>query len=82
MTSERDDQYNVVQFFDNDMHEYVKRNVTLREAVEVAARCTRSVGARTGTVVKVIITDSGDDTNFMWEFGKGIVFPPEAAGRE
>ena len=68
-------EYSVVQFFDNDTYEYVSRFVEAKEAVETAARCTRSVGAQTGVVTRVIITDGGDHTNFEWKFGKGITFP-------
>ena len=50
-----------------------------REVVEAAKHHTQSVGARLGFVVKVI-TDGGDHTNFVWEYGKGITYPPDAAG--
>lgn len=67
--------YNVVQFFANDMHEYVRRNVSAQEAVDAARHYCTSIGAKLGTTVKVIITDDGDYTNFQWEFGKGITYP-------
>lgn len=69
------DLYNVVQFFDDGTHEYVRRNVSPQKAVEVAKAYTESVGAQLGTTVAVIITDDEDLTNFRWEYGKGIVFP-------
>ena len=31
---------------------------------------------RDPTIAKVLIVDADDYTNFLWERGKGIVFPP------
>lgn len=69
--------HNVVQFFKDDTYEYVVRNVPAAEAAAVVRRCITSVAGRTGLVKRVIITDLLDCTNLEWEFGKGIVFPPE-----
>ena len=74
------DEFSVVQFFDNGTHEYVRRGVAAKEAVEAAAHYCGSVGARLGFVTTVIITDGDDYRVFQWEHGKGVVFPPEAAG--
>jgi hypothetical protein len=70
--------FNVVQFFKDGTHEYVRRNVTIDEAMKAAHHYTRSVGARLGMTVRVIITDTSDLTNFEWRFGEGITYPPEA----
>lgn len=67
--------FNVVQFFKDESYEYVCRNVSAEEAVQAAKHYTTSVGARIGTTRRVIITDSGDCTNFEWKFGEGVVFP-------
>jgi predicted metallo-beta-lactamase superfamily hydrolase len=75
-------EFSVVQFFDNDTYEYVRRGVTAQEAVEASAHYCGSVGARLGYVTKVMITDGDDYCVFQWEHGKGVVFPPEAAGFE
>lgn len=75
-------EFSVVQFFDNGEHEYVRRGVAAEEAVQAAAHYCRSVGARLGFVTMVIITDGDDYRVFQWERGKGVVFPPEAAGFE
>ena len=76
------EQFNVVQFFTDGSYEYVRRCVGGEEAVKVFKRMTETVGARIGTTVKVIITDGGDCTNAMWEFGKGLVYPTkEELGR-
>lgn len=70
--------FNVVQFFEDDTYEYVRRGVGAEEAVRAAKHYTESVGARMGLVKKVIITDSGDETNFEWRQGEGVVFPPRS----
>lgn len=71
-------EYSVVQFFENGHYEYVRRGVSALAAVEAARHYTSSVAARLGVVVRVIITDSGDQTNFEWKHGEGITFPHEA----
>lgn len=76
--SERE--FSVCQFFPDGSYEYVCRDVDAKEASERFAACTRSVGARIGTTVRVIITDGGDFTNMEWKHGDGIVYPPECAG--
>jgi len=67
--------FNVVQFFKSGGHEYVRRNVPGKEAVDAAWHYTHSVGATAGFTCRVIITDSGDSTVYEWIFGKGTVFP-------
>ncbi len=69
-----DDLYNVVQFFPDGGYEYTRRNVTDIEAAKAFKAATETVGAKIGTTVRVIITDSGDCTNAEWKFGEGITF--------
>jgi hypothetical protein len=69
-------EFNVCQFFDDGSFEYVRRGVGPKEAVETAKHYTESVGAQIGTTRRVIITDGGDDTNFEWRYGEGVVYPP------
>jgi hypothetical protein len=69
------EEYSVVVWYPDDSYEYVSRWVGGREAVEMAKRLTESVGGRSGLIAKVAVTDGADDTNFLWEYGKGIVFP-------
>lgn len=76
MTAIPNELFNVVQFFKDGTHEYVRRNVPVEEAVEAAKHYTTSVGAKMGTTVRVMITDSGDLCCFDWIRGQGIVFPP------
>lgn len=75
------DLFSVVQFFEDDTHEYVRRGVEAKEAVETARHYCSSIGARLGTTMRVIITDGGDDT-VEWQFGRGVTFPPEAVGKQ
>lgn len=69
--------FNVVQFFLDGNYEYVRRRVPDHEAASAFQHYTTSVGARIGTTVRVIITDSGDEICAEWLFGKGVVFPPQ-----
>jgi hypothetical protein len=70
-------EFSVCQFFENDTYEYVRRWVSLEEAVNAAKHYCTSVAAKIGIVRRVIITDGGDSTNFMWEYGKGITYKGE-----
>jgi hypothetical protein len=68
-------EFSVCQFFHDDIYEYVRRGVSIEEAVDAFKHYTTSVGARLGTTKRVIITDGGDCTNAEWEFGKGLTYP-------
>lgn len=70
-----DELFNVVQYFENDSYEYVRRNVTAEEAGEAFTHYTSSVAVKLGIVKKVVITDQGDEINAEWVYGKGLVFP-------
>ena len=72
-----EDTFNVVQFFEDGSYEYVRRNVSAKEAGAAMAHYTRSVAARMGIVKRVIITDILDQTCFEWEYKKGITFPTQ-----
>lgn len=76
------DLFSVWQFFEDESYEAVRQRVPAEEAVEAARHYSASVGAKIGTTQRVIITDDGDDTVFEWQFGKGVTFPPEAAGKQ
>lgn len=69
------EKFNVVQFFEDESYEYVRRYVLLNEAIEAFKHYTTSVAARIGVTKRVIITDRGDCTVAEWEFGKGLVWP-------
>lgn len=66
--------FNVVVWF-GEQYIYDQRNVDAAEAVAHARNLTESVGAKCGIVTKVMITDGDDYCNFLWEHGKGVVFP-------
>lgn len=68
-------EFNVVQFFEDGSHEYVRRFVGAEEAVKTARIYTRNPAAMVGITRRVIITDGGDCTNFEWRYGEGVVFP-------
>lgn len=67
-------EFSVCQFFVNDTYEYVRRFVSGEEAVKAFAHYTNNVATRTGIVVRVIITDGGDNTNLEWVAGKGFSY--------
>jgi len=66
--------FNVVQFFEDDSHEYVRRGVTAEEAVKAAHHYCHCVGAQIGMTRRVIVTDEGDACCFEWQYGKGVTF--------
>jgi hypothetical protein len=70
-------EFSVCQFFPDGGHEYVRRWVTAKEAVEAFKHYSNSVGAQIGTTVRVIVTDGGDCTCMEWKLGEGYTFPPE-----
>lgn len=67
-------EFSVCQFFVDGTYEYVRRYVTVEEAVRAAHFYTHNVSARIGLTTRVTITDGGDCTCFEWIHGKGIVF--------
>lgn len=69
-------EFSVCQFFEDGSYEYVRRNVSAEEAVNVAKIYTSNVAAKLGITRRVIITDGGDFTNFEWRVGDGVVYPP------
>jgi hypothetical protein len=72
-------EFSVYCYFPDGTWEDQVRFVTVEEAMRVAERLTRNVGARLGTTRRVIITDGGDDTVWEWQHGKGITWPLEAS---
>ena len=68
-------EFNVVIFDPDDRYEYVQRWVDARTAIETAASYTTRPAAQIGIIRKVMVTDGGDSTVFLWEYGQGVVFP-------
>lgn len=73
-------EFSVCQFFSDSAgtmtgtHEYTRRFVSAKEAVEAAHHYCNSIAAKNGIVDRVIITDGSDCVNFEWQFGKGVTF--------
>jgi hypothetical protein len=70
-----DELFSVCQFFKDDTYEYVRRNVTVEEAMEAVKHYTNNVATRMGITKRVIVTDLLDTTVLDWVNGQGIVFP-------
>ena len=75
-------EFSTCQFFLNGTYEYVRRWVSVEEAAEAFRIHTTSVAAEVGIVTRVIITDGGDCINAEWEYGKGIIYPPQEMMRQ
>lgn len=72
---ESDGEFSVVEFFTNGTHAYVEpRWLDAECAVEMSKLL---VDRKDPSVDKVVITDGGDNTVFMWERGKGITWPKD-----
>lgn len=69
------DLFNVVVFDGEGFSTYVRRESEAKEAVEEAHRQVMLALDGAG-IDRVMITDDGDFANFLWERGKGIVYPP------
>lgn len=67
-------EYSVCQFFEDGSYEYVRRYVSVEEAVKAAQHYCDSVAAKLGVTKRVVITNGDDHINFEWQFGKGITF--------
>jgi hypothetical protein len=74
-------EFNVVQFFVNGTHEYVRRRVHADEAIAVLQHYCRSIAVQMGVVERVIVTDGGDCCCFEWTAKDGVTFPDEHKGR-
>jgi hypothetical protein len=68
--------FSVWLWFDDDSHLLEADNLPPAEAVKLAKRCTERPAAIAGIIQKVTIVDEEDDTTaFLWEHGRGVVFP-------
>ena len=77
------DEFNVVVFNRDDRSLYILRGVDARKAVETAKQLTDDIQNKrhyVRDVRKVMITDGGDCANFLWEVGKGIIYPTSKEG--
>jgi hypothetical protein len=71
------EQFAVLMFFEDGNRRYVCRFISAQEARRAFEHCIRSVEARFGIPMRVVITDRYDCILREWQFGKGITFPPE-----
>ena len=69
-----DELFDVVIFDAEGWHETFLAGATAERAVAAAKRCVDTLGSR-GIADQVIITDADDFTVFLWQRGKGVVFP-------
>lgn len=67
-------EFAVVQWFDRDTYEYVRRGCGGEEAVKAFRHYCTSVGAKLGTTIRVIIEDGGGCINAEWLRDEGITF--------
>jgi hypothetical protein len=70
------EEFSVYLFFADGSSYCERQFVSDKEAVELAAECSRRPAAVVGLIRRIIITDGGDDTCFEWVFGQGVTFPP------
>lgn len=68
-------EFSVVQFFDDETYEYVRRHVNAKDAINAFKHYTSSVAVRLGITTRVIIVDELDQINMEWKLDKGVVFP-------
>lgn len=69
--------FNVVQFFDGEMSDYICRGVGAAEAMSILGDYSRRPAAKIGIIRRLIVTDDGDSVNAEWKFGEGFTYPPE-----
>ena len=67
--------FSVCQFFPDDSYEYVRIDVSAKEAVEAAYHYTHNVASELGITQRVIITDQDDYCVFEWKQGAGVTYP-------
>lgn len=74
--------FNVVQFFEGELSDYICRSVTAQEAMMTLGDYSRRPAAKIGIIRRLIVTDSGDCTNAEWRFGEGFTYPPELVEKQ
>jgi hypothetical protein len=76
VSEEERPEFNVIYYFEDDWHYYAPngRNLMPKDAGELALSYATRPAAQMGIIKKVIITDGGDHTCFVWEFGKGVTY--------
>jgi hypothetical protein len=72
---DHEEEFSVVCFFSEEQYCYDCRYVTAEAAVLRSKQITDSDLARRGIISRVMITDGDGYTAFLWEHGKGVVYP-------
>ena len=67
--SEDREQFSVYQEYSTGFGEYVRRLVSAQEAVRAFHQYTHAISARSGAIVRVLITDGGDRVVREWRDG-------------
>lgn len=75
MAPQDNDSYRLYLFYADDSREEFGPTADVEELVIKAKGFSESVGAKIGTLTRMIITDSGDYTIFEWTTKEGVVFP-------
>lgn len=68
------EEFSVVEFYDDGFHKYVDRWMDAHDAVHLAREL---IDRSDDHVVRIIITDGGDFTVFEWKQDLGVTFPPK-----
>jgi len=70
-----DELFDVWIFFPDGTHIKEYSDVSAEEAVVKARAIILRPAVQLGIIARVMITDTDDICNFLWEHDKGIVFP-------
>ncbi len=73
---EQANEFSTYEFYEGGSYTALCKYVSAKQSVDEAQKVIVGPDAKSGKVKRVIITDGGDCTNFEWEYGKGITFPP------
>ena len=72
-----DDRFAVVIFDPEGFWNYAAKDLPAKIAVDQAKKWVDMAAEHYGTKIdRVLITDAEDFTVFLWQRGKGVVFPP------
>lgn len=75
---EDEEKFNIY-WWDNEGEQYEEmRNAPIGYTQHAIVRLTKGPAAMLGVVRKVLVTDSGDCTCFLWTRERGVEFPKEA----
>ena len=68
--------FDVYFFYPDGTNTRERENVSAERAVAFAREATQRPAVALGMLSRIMITDKMDHCVFLWEAGKGIVFPP------